>query len=537
MMTNNSLFNEKGQLTETPVVSDAPQKHSNLLPKREFSSQERVLIFVSMGIATLCDRLLFAPLFWQDFHIPYFSSIFCVAFLLIFYVLFWVKLKTSKTLWLVAGFTFALCVWNIFYDYNSNYGILTMLVIPSVIMAHMVYSTGEYKLNDVGAVAIAWLSGWLIKPFSAIPVMFGAMESMTTGTKKDTVRKVVIGILCTLPLLFVIIPLLGSADLVFGHYLQQLLNTFNITSLISHIVAISVVSILAYSFLWNIGYASRKERKAKKEIGIDAIISCIVLGSVVLVYILFCIVQFTYLFAGAGLPTDMTYSEYAREGFAQIIVICTINLCLFGIFLQYGKKQKLISGLLIVLLCLSCVMLVSSFMRLNLYITTYGMTWLRLLSMWFIVYLTAVILLSFVKLFKEKLPLIAVSALILLGWYATLGYTNPDSLIIKYNLQANNSSTVWLQENHAYISGLSDNAILALLDEGLTLEEIAPIIQARLLENNGYSISSRRLQNVLSQYEITEEFINHESNTPQPPIEVEMDHHSGGSGYAPVGRV
>ena len=509
MMTNNPACNEKNLLPQIPVASDLLKK----TPKRESSSKERILVFVALAVAILCDRLLFVPLFWNDFHIPYFSSIFWFAFLTVFYVLFWKKLKTNKTLWMVSAFTFALCAWNVFYDYNSSYGVLTMLVIPSVIMAHMVCSTGGYKLNDAGAIASAWLLGWFVEPFSAISMMFGATESMTAGTKKDVVKKIVMGILFTLPLLFVIIPLLGSADLVFGHYLHHLLIKFKISSFTAHILAIGVASMFFYSFLWNIGFAERKEIKAKKAVCIDGIVSCIVLGSIALVYVLFCVVQFTYLFAGAGLPTDMTYSEYAREGFAQIIVICAINLCLFGVFLQYGKKQKLSCVLLIALLCLSGIMLISSFVRLNLYITTYGMTWLRLLSMWFVIYLAAVIILSFVKMFKKQTPLIAVSALVLLVWYTALGYANPDSLIIKYNLRSNNSSAAWVQENRAYINDLSDNAILALLEENLTLGEVAPVIKYRLLENDGYSISSRRLQNVLSQYETIEEVTNNESNT------------------------
>jgi len=150
-------------------------------------------------------------------------------------------------------------------------------------------------------------------------------------------------------------------------------------------------------------------------------------------YVTFCVVQFTYLFAGAGLPGGISYSEYAREGFAQTVVVCTINLLIFGVFLHYGKRNKISISLLIGLLTLTCIMLFSGFLRLGLYIDFYGMTWLRLLSAWFIIYLAVIVIICAVRIWKENLPLIATGALILLGWYIVLGYINPDGFVARYN--------------------------------------------------------------------------------------------------------
>jgi uncharacterized membrane protein YczE len=78
-------------------------------------------------------------------------------------------------------------------------------------------------------------------------------------------------------------------------------------------------------------------------------------------------------------------------------------------------------------------MLVSGFIRLGLYIDAYGLTWLRLISGWFIIYLAAAVVLCAVRMLKEKLPLIMICAMLLLGWYVVLGYANPDGLIARYN--------------------------------------------------------------------------------------------------------
>jgi len=194
---------------------------------------------------------------------------------------------------------------------------------------------------------------------------------------------------------------------------------------------------LFYSFLWNIGYGDNRAYIMPKTWQIDKIIASIVLGSVIFIYVLFCVVLFTYLFAQAGLPAGMTYSEYARQGFSQTVFICVMNLCILGIFAKFGKMSKLLSALLCTLLALTAVMLVSGGMRLGLYIGAYGMTWLRLLSAWFIIYMAAVILLCAVRMFwKKKLPIMPICGILLVVWFIVLGYLNPDGFVGWYNYSA-----------------------------------------------------------------------------------------------------
>jgi len=244
-----------------------------------------------------------------------------------------------------------------------------------------------------------------------------------------------VGILVSALLLIVIVPLLMGADQVFSYYMNQIfLGGGSSSHFFWHGFVILFMFGWFYSVLWNVGFKKEKPHRIPETWSVDIIISAIVLGSVALVYVLFCFIQFTYLFAGAGLPEGMTYSEYAREGFAQTVVVCTINLIIFGVFLQFGVSKKLLKGLLNMLLVLTGIMLISGAVRLNLYIGAYGMTWLRLLSAWFIIYLAAVIILCAVRLlFKKRLPIVVLCTLLLLIWYVALGYLNPDNFINWYN--------------------------------------------------------------------------------------------------------
>lgn len=406
------------------------------LVTKEYSTVEKLLLPIAILIGILFDQLMFSPAFLGRGHISIFSGIFWLCYLVIFYLFYWKRLVHNRILWYVAGCSAALCIWQfVFTDNatNQDFRILTYLVIPAVLMAHAQFLYGNYHLKDTKRIVIGWMRGWLVKPFSGISSLFGVMDSLVSGGNKSNVKKAVLGIGITLPLLCVIIPLLSGADQVFGYYFKQIVGRLNFGSLTMHIIVIVFALALFYSFIWNVGFGIKEECEQRPIVRIDSLICYIVIGSVMLLYILFCIVQFTYLFAGAGLPNAMTYSEYAREGFSQTVTVCAINLLLYGVFFQYSSKSKLISGLLAGLLGVTGVMLFSGFIRLKLYIDAYGLTWLRVISAWFVIYLAIVIIICGIRMFREKLPAIALCALILLGWYVILGYSNPDALIRHYN--------------------------------------------------------------------------------------------------------
>ena len=472
-MNQNAAASANADIPPQPVLAAPVPK-----PPRVFTSRERWLVLVATAIGILYDRLIINNLESSD--VVLFSGIFWLVYLLAFYLLFWNRIKTSKILWTVGGFAAALCCWPMIFDGASSYGFLNFLVVPAVMMGHAVFFCGGYTLAEPGKVALEWLAGWFIKPFLAINIFFGAMSSSAKDEKRATAKKIFTALTISAGMMLVILPLLLSADMVFSYYLKELVGDFNISTLFWHLVAVFIAAILFYSFLWNIGFAPRKsaqnnEKKPRREL--DLLISCIVLGVVLFTYMLFCSVQFTYLFAGAGLPGNMTYSEYAREGFAQIIVVCALNLLIFGVFLQFGKKNTALRAMLVALLVLSGIMLTSGFARLRLYISVYDLTWLRLLSMWFIIYLAAVLVLCGARMIKEGLPLIGICAIILLGWYTVLGYANPDALVLKYNLEANDYSVAWLEDNRRYIRyDISNNGLIVLLESDIPAEAYANIV-------------------------------------------------------------
>ena len=402
---------------------------------KQYNLKEKLLLPISLLIAILFDRLVVAGLFGpSDTGMLY--GAFWLCYMIAFYLFYWQRLKGDKVAWLVAACTTVLCLWYfIFPDNNRQFAIITALVIPNVLMAHAQWTAGGFTLKSSDGMAAAWFFGWFLKPFTGLPALFGAIGSLFSADNKSVAKRVLIGLCIALPLMLIVVPLLMSADQVFNHYLRQIFSgggNWPVTML--HIFVVITAFGLFYSFLWNVGFGETKWHRISSAWKIDNIITYMVLGSVMLVYVLFCVIQFAYLFASAGLPAGMTYYEYARQGFAQTVVVCTINLLIFGIFIRFGQRHKALAAMLCGLLALTGIMLFSGAVRLNLYIAAYGMTWLRLLSAWFIIYLAAVIGLCAVKLlYKKQLPIVALCALILLVWYVVLGYLNPDNFITWFN--------------------------------------------------------------------------------------------------------
>jgi hypothetical protein len=434
MKMNQVINNEQIIPAETPVENGV---------KKAYSKPEKILLLVSLAIGVLFDRLMVSPIVdLQGFNsVRVFAGAFWLCWIAAFCAVYRKRLRKNITLWIVALFSAALCVWNfIFPEGNNEYGALVYLVIPAVLMAHVQMAAGGFGLKDAGQIGLAWISGWLIKPFSGIPVMFGAAGSLFRGGSRTAAKRAAIGAAITLALFLILIPLLSGADMMFGFYIDRMTDGFNLSPLIFHGAVVLIAFALFYSVLWNAGFGNNTVKPLAASFSIDKIICVMVLGAVALLYALFCGVQFTYLFAGAGLPEGMTYSAYAREGFSQTVTVCAINLAIFGVFLRFGAKSRVLNVLLGVLLGLTAVMLYSGAIRLYLYIGAYGLIWLRLLPAWFIIYLAAVLILCAVRMAKERLPVFALCAVLLLGWFAALGYSNPDRLIDDYNANAVNLS-------------------------------------------------------------------------------------------------
>jgi hypothetical protein len=193
---------------------------------------------------------------------------------------------------------------------------------------------------------------------------------------------VVRGLLLALPLLLLFIVLFSSADAVFGQLLQDLPD-LDLGQLPGRITVALLAAWLTAGLLAFVSAGREQDqltgsRPQKRWLGSTEAIT--VLVALDLLFAAFVVVQATYLFGGRDTleAGGLTYSEYARRGFFELLAVAMVVGALvlgFEAFVARRSRAYLIG--IVALVCLTLVVLASAFLRLRLYQDAYGWTELR----------------------------------------------------------------------------------------------------------------------------------------------------------------
>ncbi|MBO5363909.1 MAG: DUF4173 domain-containing protein, partial [Clostridia bacterium] len=168
----------------------------------------------------------------------------------------------------------------------------------------------------------------------------------------------------------------------------------------------------------------------------DLIIINVLLTSILLVYTLFVFIQFRYLFAGSTLPEGLTYTEYARKGFFELLALTGVNIAIILTVTKITKHHQggwlTFSKVLCHYLCaVTIVLLISSFYRMLLYTNDDGLTRLRFFVLGFLVFEAIGLLITFLYIAKSNFNLPLVYATLALGYYVLLNLIPTDNIIAK----------------------------------------------------------------------------------------------------------
>ena len=166
------------------------------------------------------------------------------------------------------------------------------------------------------------------------------------------------------------------------------------------------------------------------------------LGALNLLFALFVAVQLAVLFGGDAYVREtagVTYAEYAREGFAQLVVVAVLTLAVVAAALRWartGADARLLRALLASLCALTLVVLASALHRLELYEQAFGFTRTRLAVDAFLLCAGALFVLVVVALAIDRrgwLP----RATVLLGAAGALAFSlsDPDARIAAHNVE------------------------------------------------------------------------------------------------------
>lgn len=306
---------------------------------------------------------------------------------------------------------------------------------------------------------------------------------------------IVRGLILVTPILCIFAVLLSAADLVFADRLRDVLkwlNLDNIPELIARGILILMATFVAIGLL---AQALRPFGKhtligAEKPIVptlLGLIESSIVLGGINVLFAAFVIIQFRYLFGSVEniTETGYTYSEYARRGFGELVLVVAMTL---GILLALStlvkredrKTTLTFNALNFLMVALVGVMVVSALQRLLLYESIFGFSRLRTYSHVATIWLGVLFVPYIVALLAGRMRWFATGGLfVVMGFGVTLNLLNVDQFIAQQNIARNG-----IKLHTSYLVGLSDDVV----------PDLIALIQKNKEENLGAGLACRVAQ-------------------------------------------
>jgi hypothetical protein len=290
--------------------------------------------------------------------------------------------------------------------------------------------------------------------------------------RQKTLGAWVRGTLLAVPPLILFVALFSSADAAFEGLLHRAIEWLP-ENLFSHLFLIAIFlwisgGILHQLFLskdWNLQRAADVS-----SISIGSIEVTVLLGWIDLLFLIFVAIQIRYFFGGAALvetSATITYAEYARRGFFELVAVSALVLPLllaahWLIRNETGtssRKFALFAGLMILLLF---VIMASAWLRMRLYQEQYGLTEPRFYTTAFMGLLASLFVWFCLSVMRGKRIHFASGAIFIgLFWILVLNVINPDKRIVGAN-------TFLLLESRrfdaSYAASLSADSVPALLE-------------------------------------------------------------------------
>lgn len=305
----------------------------------------------------------------------------------------------------------------------------------------------------------------LLHFLETLPKSLGALRRSLRSHSSHNLRalykggfQLLIGLLILIPVAAVFLALFSSADPVFqdslNSFFESLFDSEYLSRLLGHLFFIPL-----FFFLWLMPLGVvRYLNEHKHETGWDMrsfdeqAWSYIVIGGLIVLFGLFLGVQGFYLFGGEAAfgQIDLTYAEYAKQGFYELMAVAGLVLGLISVYHALMKTQRVAGRTLFSLLLIETfVVLLSAFVRLSLYVDTYGLTAARHAGYWVLIMtlvsLGGALFLNWVPKYSRLTPAL-VAVLFAIGT-VIYPFSTPDRVIAKYNIE---------RDQEFYFSEVSD---------------------------------------------------------------------------------
>ena len=407
------------------IVSEVPQK-TEQHEITEPSIKRKLLIYLLVSTITFTALVL-----------PH-AGVSVPIFVIIQAVMAWyMGLKKKQLMVFLPIFILAL---NAFTSANPMWRVVNLFVAAALYGVMAFWMVNGISMKDTSSRIFFHVVETIIAAFGRIVVPFG-WAAAAKQEKLPLMRRVLIGIALSIPVLIFLVVMLSRADTIFYETVARMFDrivSLIQPSLVWRILLGIVAGLYLFGIMYNIFAQRRRAIAAVQTVPKgDCVILSVVLSSVLFVYTLFVAIQFRYLFAPPyNLPYGLCFVTYARRGFFELLFLTAVNIAfiLVTVWLtkaQDGRGAKLTKFLCMYLCAVTVILLVSSFYRMWLYSSDDGLTRMRTLVFGFLFFELIGLLFTFWYIMKPKFNILLVYALVALSYFLVLNLVPIDRIIAR----------------------------------------------------------------------------------------------------------
>ncbi|MBI2599610.1 DUF4173 domain-containing protein, partial [Candidatus Daviesbacteria bacterium] len=294
--------------------------------------------------------------------------------------------------------------------------------------------------------------------------------------ENDKTSSLIKGLVIAVPIVASLLFLLVRADPIFGKLTQDIMKNVGERTIVSLVIFIVMFTFGIIKILEKV--TEEKVSEIAKGKSHELIV---ITGSVLFLFAVFISVQFRYLFLGVeerelsqlGI-TSLTYSEYVRRGFFELLIASTISSGVIVYALKYlhfltDRQKPLVQIFTAVCTVETGLILLSAVKRVALYADAHGLTRARVFGFVFLIWLAVLLTIFLIRVFKqwrkEKFfTSVLISTFLIL---LSVNLINIDGLIAtKYR------PTVNEEIDYYYLTNLSTDAVESWIPAILDSERI-----------------------------------------------------------------
>jgi hypothetical protein len=389
--------------------------------------------------------------------------------------------------WLLAPVAFASLAF-LWHDSPALKALNLLAVLTALSLLMLRVQGGHLRVSSLVEYAGGSIIAGVNAAFGMFPLLFGnpQWKKALNGESRRAVA-VLRGMAFSLLPLLIFGALLMGADAVFKNLVHRIFHVD-----FTHLVVIAFIAFGVGGYLRGLLFGrdlnwSIEKRVSPLSLGIIEMV--IMLGLLDLLFLAFVVVQIRYFFGGSALvqaTTGLSYAEYARRGFFELVTVAALVLP-FLLVIHWLLPRDHVAGqrwfrwLAGMQVALLFVVMASALQRMRLYQAEYGLSVQRLYPTAFMGWLAVVFVWFAVTVLRGQRERFAFGAL-MAGFLliATLHLVNPDALIARTNLARARAGRLF---DARYVAGLSADAVPELV---AGLPALKPqdrcVVAARLLE-------------------------------------------------------